>query len=222
MRDLVHDDGALLVFDENVTGFRWDSGGAQAVHHVTPDLSTFGKGMANGFALSALAGKREFMDLGGLRHDNDRVFLLSTTHGAEHAGLAAGNATMHTYRSEPVISTMEQHGERLRAGLEAVAAAHGVEDAFTVFGRASCLFYGTQEWYGAPSQEFRTLFLQETVSRGLLAPSFVISYSHGEAEVDRTIEIVDEALAVYADALDGGIERLLRGRPVRSVYRARN
>ena len=222
VRDLVHADGALLVFDENVTGFRWDNGGAQAVHHVTPDLSTFGKGMANGFALSALAGKRELMELGGLRHDDERVFLLSTTHGAEHAGLAAGNATMDVYRSEPVVSTMEEHGERLRAGLEGVAAARGVEDAFTVFGRASCLFYGTKDANGAPSQEYRTLFLQETVSRGLLAPSFVISYSHGDIDVDRTIEIVDAALAVYADALEGGVARFLDGRPVQSVYRSRN
>jgi glutamate-1-semialdehyde 2,1-aminomutase len=60
------------------------------------------------------------------------------------------------------------------------------------------------------------------VSRGLLAPSFVISYSHGEDDVDRTVAIVDEALAVYADALQAGVERFLRGRPVKSVYRARN
>jgi glutamate-1-semialdehyde 2,1-aminomutase len=222
LRDVVHAEGALLVFDENVTGFRWDNGGAQAVHGVTPDLSTFGKGMANGFALSALAGRRELMELGGLHHDQDRVFLLSTTHGAEHAGLAAGHATMDVYRSEPVIGTMEAQGERLRACLEAVAAARGVGDAFTVFGRGSCLFYGTNDAAGAPSQAFRTLFLQETMSRGLLAPSFVISYSHGDADVDRTVEIVDEALAVYADALEGGVDRFLDGRPVQSVYRARN
>jgi glutamate-1-semialdehyde 2,1-aminomutase len=222
LRDLVQAEGALLVFDENVTGFRWDNGGAQAVHGVTPDLSTFGKGMANGFALSALAGRRELMELGGLHHDQDRVFLLSTTHGAEHAGLAAGRATMDVYRSEPVIRTMEAQGERLRAALEAVAAARGVGDAFTVFGRGSCLFYGTNDAAGAPSQAFRTLFLQETMSRGLLAPSFVISYSHGDADVDRTVEIVDEALGVYADALEGGVDRFLDGRPVQSVYRARN
>ena len=222
LRDIVHSDGALLVFDENVTGFRWHNGGAQAVHGVTPDLSTFGKGMANGFALSALAGRREFMELGGLDHDQDRVFLLSTTHGAEHAGLAAGHATMDIYRLEPVIRTLEAHGERLRSGLEDVAAARGVAEAFTLFGRGSCLFYGTKDATGVPSQPFRTLFLQETISRGLLAPSFVISYSHRDADVDRTVEIVDNALAVYADALEGGVERFLTGRPVQSVYRARN
>jgi glutamate-1-semialdehyde 2,1-aminomutase len=222
LQELLRADGALLVFDENVTGFRWDNGGAQEVHGITPDLSTWGKGIANGFALSALAGRREVMRLGGLDHDRERVFLLSTTHGAEHVGLAAGLATMATYRDEPVIETLHARGERLRAGVEEVARRHGVEGSFTVAGRGSCMFFGTADAEGVPSQPFRTLFLQETIARGLLAPSFVVSYSHTEADVDRTVEIVDEALAVYAAALDAGVERFLRGRPVQPVYRRFN
>jgi glutamate-1-semialdehyde 2,1-aminomutase len=222
LQELLRADGALLVFDENVTGFRWDNGGAQEVHGITPDLSTWGKGIANGFALSALAGRREVMRLGGLDHDRERVFLLSTTHGAEHVGLAAGLATMATYRDEPVIETLHARGERLRAGVEEVARRHGVEGSFTVAGRGSCMFFGTADAEGVPSQPFRTLFLQETIARGLLAPSFVVSYSHTEADVDRTVEIVDEALAVYAAGLDAGVERFLRGRPVQPVYRRFN
>ena len=218
----MHDDGALLVFDENVTGFRWHNGGAQELHGVTPDLSTWGKGIANGFALSALAGRREVMERGGLDHEHERVFLLSTTHGAEHVGLAAGIATMTTYESKPVIETLAARGERLRSGVEEVARRHGVEGRFTVFGRGSCLFFGTADADGAPSQAFRALFLQETISRGLLAPSFVVSYSHSEADIDRTVEIVDEALAVYAAALDGGVEPFLRGRALKPVYRRFN
>jgi glutamate-1-semialdehyde 2,1-aminomutase len=222
LRQLLHEDGALLVFDENVSGFRWHTGGAQEVHGVTPDLSTWGKGIANGFALSALAGRREIMELGGLDHDRERVFLLSTTHGAEHVGLAAGIATMATYESEPVIETLHARGEQLRAAVEEVARRRGVEEHFTVAGRGSCLFYGTADGDGAPSQAFRTLFLQETILRGLLAPSFVVSYSHTEADVERTAAIVDEALGVYAAALEDGVEKYLRGRPVKPVYRRFN
>jgi glutamate-1-semialdehyde 2,1-aminomutase len=222
LHELVAGDGALLVLDENVSGFRWANGGAQDVHGVTPDLSTWGKGIANGFALSALAGKREIMQLGGLEHDRERVFLLSTTHGAEHVGLSAGIATMATYRDEPVIETLHARGERLRAGVEEAARGRGVQDQFTVAGRGSCLFYGTADTAGKPSQSFRTLFLQETILRGLLAPSFVVSYSHSEADIDRTVEIVDQALAVYAAALESGVERYLRGRPVQPVYRRFN
>jgi glutamate-1-semialdehyde 2,1-aminomutase len=220
--ELVHDDGALLVLDENVTGFRWDDGGGQAVHGISPDLSTWGKGIANGFPLSALAGRRDVMELGGLHHDGDRVFLLSTTHGAEHVGLAAGIATMATYREEPVVATLLAQGERLRAGLQHVIDAHGIGDAFSLFGKSSCLYYGTRDAAGEPSQSFRTLFLQETITRGLLAPSFVISYAHRDEDVDRTIEIVDKALVTYAHALELGVERFQRGRPVQPVYRARN
>ena len=222
LTELVARAGALLVFDENVTGFRWDNGGAQAVHGIAPDLSTWGKGIANGFALSALAGRREVMALGGLRHDRERVFLLSTTHGAEHVGLAAGLATMAVYCAEPVIETLHERGDQLRAGVEEVVEARGIGHAFGVVGRSSCLHFWTGDADGNPSQAFRTLFLQETITRGLLAPSFVVSYAHTVDDVDRTIEIVDEALRVYADALGGGIERFLRGRPVKPVYRNRN
>jgi glutamate-1-semialdehyde 2,1-aminomutase len=222
LRKLVHAEGALLVFDENVSGFRWHNGGAQEVHGVTPDLSTWGKGIANGFALSALAGRREIMELGGLDHERERVFLLSTTHGAEHVGLAAGIATMSIYESEPVIETLHERGEQLRSAVEAVAQSHGVGEHFTVLGRGACLFFETADGDGAPSQEFRTLFLQETIPRGLLAPSFVVSYSHTEADVERTVEIVDAALAVYAAALEDGVQQYLRGRSVKPVKRRFN
>lgn len=222
LHELLRQDGSLLVIDENVTGFRWDNGGAQALYGVVPDLSTWGKGIANGFALSALAGRQEVMELGGLRHARERVFLLSTTHGAEHVGLAAALATMAVYQEEPVIATMYERGERLRSGVEDAIQAHGVGGHFTVFGRAPCLFYGTKGPDGKPSQAFRTLFLQETISRGLLAPSLVISYSHTASDVDKTVEIISDALAVYADALDTGVERFLHGRPVQPVYRRFN
>src|SRR6185436_16445321 len=88
LRDRCRAAGALLVFDEMITGFRWHLGGAQTLYGVTPDLSTFGKALANGFALSALVGRRDVMERGGLRHDAERVFLLSTTHGAETHALA--------------------------------------------------------------------------------------------------------------------------------------
>jgi glutamate-1-semialdehyde 2,1-aminomutase len=186
-----------------------------------PDLSTFGKAMANGFALSALTGKRELMEPGGLRTDGDRVFLLSTTHGAEHTALAAAVATIGVFRSEPVIERLHARGERLRDGVSERAAAYGIEDAFSVFGHPACLFFGTRDAEGRPSQPFRTLFLQETIERGLLAPSFVISDAHDDDALERTIEIVDAALAVYARALEDGVERHLRGRPVKPVFRAR-
>jgi glutamate-1-semialdehyde 2,1-aminomutase len=83
-RRVCDDNGALLIFDEVVTGFRWHMKGAQHLFGVTPDLSTFGKGMANGFAMAALGGRRDLMELGGIDVAGaERVFLMSTTHGPE-------------------------------------------------------------------------------------------------------------------------------------------
>ena len=95
LQRLCHAEGALLILDEMITGFRWHKNGAQKCYGVVPDLSTFGKALANGFSVSALAGKPEIMRLGEIEHkDRPRVFLLSTTHGAETHALAAATATV--------------------------------------------------------------------------------------------------------------------------------
>ncbi len=220
--DLCHREGAVFVLDEMITGFRWRLGGAQAEYGVVPDLSTFGKAMANGFAVSALAGRRELMERGGIRHEGPRVFLLSTTHGAETHGLAAAIATMDVYREHDVIEHMYEVGRLLRTEVEAAIAAAGVEDFVGVGGRDSNLGYRTLDQEGQPSQPFRTLFLQELVRGGVLAPSFVVSYAHDEQAVRQTVAAVADALAVYRRALDEGVERYLVGPPVKPVYRRFN
>ena len=223
VRALCDREGAVLVFDETITGFRWHRHGAQHLYGVTPDLSCFGKAMANGFALSALAGRRELMELGGLEQTaRERVFLLSTTHGAESVALGAAMATMTIYRDEPVTEHLHAAGERLRAGIDEAARAAGVEASFTLAGRPCALFYATLDATGAPSQPMRSLFLQELLRRGVLAPSLLPSYAHGEAEIEHTIAAVAEALAVYRRALEEGPERYLVGRAGDVVYRPYN
>jgi len=215
---LCREHGAVLVFDEMITGFRWHLGGAQKLYGVTPDLSTFGKALANGFALSALAGKREIMRLGSRERPEDSVFLLSTTHGAETPSLAASMRTMQVYRTEPVVEHLHRQGERLRKGLEQASARHGLERHFELFGRSCNLLFGTKGPDGKPSQPFRTLLLQEVMRRGVIMPSLVVSYSHTDQDIDRTVEIVDQALAVYARALNDGVDKHLIGRPTRTVF----
>jgi glutamate-1-semialdehyde 2,1-aminomutase len=211
--------GALVILDEMITGFRWHLRGAQHVYDIRPDLCAFGKAMSNGFAVSALVGRREIMRLGGLDHDEERVFLLSTTHGAELHALAAMLATLEVYRTEPVIETLYRQGARLREGIEAAARELGIERYFGVAGRDCNLVFVTRDATGAPSQMFRTLFMQELCRRGILAPSFVVSYAHGDAEMDATIEAVREALGVYRRALEEGAQRFLVGPSVKPVFR---
>jgi len=222
VRECAHRNGALLVLDETITGFRWATGGAQEVYDVEPDLSIFGKALGNGFAVSALLGKREYMGLGGLDHAHERVFLLSTTHGAETHALAAATKVIDIYRTEPVIETLYRQGERLQRGVRRSIAACGLEDRFTLSGRSCALLYGTRDQAGQPSQAFRALFLQELLKHGVLAPSLMVSYTHDDAAIDATIAAIDEALQVYRRAIDEGVEKYLVGRPLKPVYRRFN
>lgn len=226
LRDMLrvcHANGALLIFDEMITGFRWHPGGAQTLYGVTPDLSCFGKALANGFSVSALAGKREFMRLGGLDHaDRPRVFLLSTTHGAETHALAAAIATMTTYRDRPVVEHLYRQGQSLREGIGQAIAQQGLQDYFRVTGRDCCLAFATLDADRRPSQVFRTLFLQELIRRGVLAPSLVVSYAHEDADIAFTVDAFAGALEIYARALAEGPERYLVGRPSQPVFRRFN
>jgi glutamate-1-semialdehyde 2,1-aminomutase len=221
VRLLCDERGILLVLDEMITGFRWANGGAQEVYDVEPDLSTFGKALGNGLAISALAGKRRYMQRGGYDHGEDRVFLLSSTHGAETSGLAAAIAVIAAYREGPVIETMYARGARLRAGVQEAASAAGVAEHVQVLGRDCNLVYATLDADGQRSQPFRTLFLQELLRRGVLAPSFVVGAAHTEVDIDATVAAVHEACLVYRRALTEGVDRHLEGRPVRPVFRPR-
>jgi glutamate-1-semialdehyde 2,1-aminomutase len=211
--------GAVFMLDEMITGFRWHNGGGQGYHKIVPDLSCFGKAMGNGFAVSALAGKRDLMKLGGIDHDKERVFLLSTTHGAERHSLAAALETMRVYKREPVIDRLWKQGERLEKGIKESVREHHLEGYFQTLGRPCCLVYVTCDTAKRPSPSMRTLFLQETIKRGILAPSFVVSYSHTDSDIDQTLETIHEVLLVYRKALEEGVEKYLQGRPVKPVFR---
>jgi len=221
VRALCDRTGTLLVFDEMITGFRWHIGGGQAVHGVAPDLSAWGKAMGNGFAISALAGRREQMERGGLRTADERVFLLATTHGAESHALAAAIAVMRTYEQEPVVEVLHRQGGKLREGLAQAAERAGVAGHFSLRGRDCNLTYSTLGPDGEPSQGYRALFLQEMIRAGVICPSFVTSYAHTDDAIDRTVEAAAAALAIYARALDDGLDDHLVGPPLRPVFRPR-
>ena len=216
---LCQDHGAVFIFDEIITGFRYHLGGAQKLHGIVPDLSTFGKAMGNGFSISALVGKRELMELGGFQHDKERVFLLSTTYGAETHCLAAALETMRIYEREHVVEYLYRQGERLIRGIQEVVEENQLEGYFGVDGKPCNLIYYTRDQDKKPSQPHRTLFMQEILKRGILAPSFVVSFSHTDEDIDRTIQAVAEALIVYRKALENGVDQYLVGKSVKPVMR---
>ena len=220
LRELCTRHGVVLVFDEMITGFRWSPAGAQGVYGVTPDLSTFGKALGNGFAVSALAGRRDLMELGGLRDTRERVFLLSTTHGAETHSLAAAMAVMDIYVEEGITELLHAIGTRLAEGVREIATDAGVGEHVVVLGRASNLVFATLDFDGSPSQEYRTLFLRQLITHGVIGPSFVVSAALTDADLDQTFDAVRAACVVYRQALDAGDPTAwLGGRPVKPVFR---
>lgn len=223
VQELCRRDGALFILDEMITGFRWDLRGAQKLFGVQPDLSTFGKGMANGFAVAALVGRREVMEVGAInKPGQERTFLVSTTHGGEMASLAAFLETVAVYEEKDVVRHLWDFGAKLMTGLEQVAREAGVARQFQLQGSAISMNYVTFDRDGQPSLPLRTLFSQEMIRNGVLMPWVAQSFSHGESELQQTLEAARKALAVYAQALESGVERFLQGPAIKPVFRQFN
>ena len=224
VRELCTETGALLVFDEVVTAFRYALHGAYSTFGVSPDLLSIGKGMANGYSLSALLGRREYMERGGIRHDRERVFFMSTTNGPEQSALAATLATVEFYRGHDVIGHLARTGEQVIAAVSAAATRHGIGDYVGARSDFACRpalrFLGPDRQV---SPAFRTLFLQEMSRRGVFMPWVCPSFRHGPSELDATAAALDDTCGVYAKALEAGsVERFLVGSVVKPVFRKFN
>ncbi len=208
-----HRHGALLIFDEIVSGFRWAVGGAQEYFGVVPDLATFGKGMANGLPLAAVVGRAELM------REFDDIFV-SSTFGGDTLALAACLATLDEYQTQPVIDRLWRMGRRFQDGFRAVAARLGVPARVVGYPVHPKIVFD----HGSPETQrlLMSLFLQESAARGAMFhfAGFNISYSHGEADVDETLAACESALRVLGEALaDGRIAERLRGTPYAEAFR---
>jgi len=223
VQKLCREHESLFILDEMITGFRWDIRGAQTYYGVEPDLSTFGKAIANGFSLAALVGRREIMEVGSITNDGaERTFLLSTTFGGEMSSLRAFIETVRVYREKDVCKHLWQYGKDLKLSLYQVAKECGVSDYFVLDGASVLMNYVTRDSQGSPSLEFRTLFSQEMIRQGVLMPWIGVSLAHTNEELDMTIEAARQAFQVYAKALSDGVENYLEGQPVKPVFRKFN
>lgn len=216
VRDLAHRQGALLVFDETITGFRFSNGGAQELFGVTPDLATFGKGLANGYPVSAIAGRREVMKL------MEEIFF-SFTFGGETLSLAAAKATLTKLLNEPVVRTLSERGTRLATALQALLQRHGLQDVASVSGHPSWTFLNWRDTPAANVFEIKTLMLQEMIERGILTlGTHNLSYAHSDADIDALLAAYDASLAIVSAALGRGeIRSVLRTEPLQPLFRVR-
>lgn len=215
--------GIVFVLDEMITGFRWNLRGAQFLYQLEPDLTTFGKAMANGFSLSCVAGRREIMQLGSIDIPGmERVFLLSTTHGAEMCSLAAFISVVHFIKQHSVIEHLWQYGADLKQLISQKASNHGLAESLLVGGASCSPWYATLDLFGNSSLALRTLFMQELLKHDVMMPWISVSYAHGDLELAKTAYALDQALPVYCQALHGSIEKYLDGPVIKPVFRRYN
>lgn len=193
--------GALLIFDEVITGFRYHLGGAQKIYNVTPDLACFGKAMANGMPLAALVGKREYMK------EMVNTFYSGTYFG-ETLSLAAAIATIEKLEREHALETIHKRGKGLWDRIFTETAGHELE--FQLEGSQ----YLPRLRFA--NNELKTLFIQEMAQQGvLIISSHNLSYAHDDACMDRVLRAYKTVIPILEDAVKYDIvKKLIKGRPI--------
>lgn len=215
VKELARKHGALLGFDEVVTGFRLHPGGAQGLFGVVPDLAAFGKGMANGLPLSCLAGRREVMAL------FDEVFF-SLTFGGEAVSLAAAHAVLRILADGKALSAIADHGNRFHAATQTLISRHGLEREMRALGHGSHWGILLRAADAATGRLWRTFLIQECVKRGYLF--FGVhnpTPAHNDETMNLALAIYDEVFALFAQHLRGGtVADALEGPVIEEIFRS--
>ncbi len=211
-----HDAGALVIFDETITGFRFARGGAQELFGITPDLATFGKGLANGYPLSAVAGRADVMAL------MEEIFF-SFTMGGEALSLAAAATVLDKIAHEPVIETLHDVGARLKAGVATRIEAHGLAEVLAITGHPSWTFLHLRGAEGVTPFELKTLFLQEVFARGILTlGTHNMSYAHNADDVEALLATYDEVFPILRRAVEArSVSPFLKGPTLEPLFAVR-
>jgi glutamate-1-semialdehyde aminotransferase len=216
VKRITHENGALLIFDEVITGFRMAMGGAQEVYDVVPDLACFGKAMANGMPISAVVGKAEYMNV------FDEIFF-SSTFGGELASIAAALTTIRALKERKGLSHINDMGRRLKKGYRSLIKQHDIADVTEMIGFnwwPEYIFYDNN---GNVSREVQSLFQQEIVRRGILTRAgMMLSVAHEVGDIDHTLDVFDEALSVVVEAMrKDKVLEWLDGDVIQPVIRAK-
>lgn len=223
VENICRENGIIFILDEMITGFRWHLKGAQSFYNITPDLSTFGKAMANGYSLSAVSGKREIMELGSIEKKGaERVFLLSSTHGGEMTGMAAFMATLNKLKNEKIINKNWDYGIKLKNVFNNIAKDMNINDYIYMTGVGCSPYYVCLDKFKKPSQIFKTLFVQQMLKSNILMPWVAISNSHGKQELEKTRKALIKTFEVYKKALKQDPNKFVKGRIIKPVFRKYN
>ncbi len=225
VKDLCKKNGTVFILDEMISGFKLGYPGAHTLLNIEADLTTWGKGVANGFSVCMLAGKKEIMELGGILHAKERVFLISTTHGAETHSLAAAIATLKIVKSENTIERSMEIGKQVKSGIIKLLKDHNLEDYISIKGHPNWQFLLFRDANGNVNDGFKTLVFQEAIRRGIFfRGAFVPTISHSQKDIQTTLKSFSEIFELYNKALESrnGFADYLVGEPVKPVFRKFN
>ena len=215
VKKMTHRYGALLMFDEIITGFRFSFGGAQELVGVTPDLTSLAKAISNAIPLSAIVGKKEYMQV------LDKTFF-SFTYGGDCIGLAAADACIPKLKQEKVSEHLWHVGEILKTGINDLAKNHGLEEYVQCIGypcRSIISFSGNGNF---DELEMKSFFQQELIRRGILWAAYhALSWSHSEADIQLTLNAFDQTMTLFKQIVNKkqSLRGVIEGEPVKPVFR---
>lgn len=216
VRALTQKLGIVLIFDETITGFRFASGGAQELFNVIPDLSTFGKGIANGFPLSAVVGKKEIMQ------EMEHIFF-SGTFGGELLSLAAAREVLNKHLKNQVCEQLYEKGVYLNRNIEKLIQECQLMEYLTLSGHPSWTFLNWRENKQNSISEIKTYFLQEMFLRGiLLLNTHNVNTAMKKKHLKKIVSIYEIVLPLIQRNLEQGTLSVnLRAKPLQPLFNVR-
>lgn len=216
IRELTKKHKTVLIFDETITGFRFDLGGAQKLFGVTPDLATFGKGMANGMPLSAIVGSDEIMA-------KMADIFFSGTFGGETLSLAAANAVIEKYQKHNIIKHFQMLGQQIIDGLNAIIISTNSEHIFSTSGHPAWSFLHIKATKKYKLFEIKTLFLQEMFKRGILTlGTHNLSYAHTQADINKLLSVYSEVFPIIVRSIaKNTLLEQLNCKPLQPLFKVR-
>jgi len=208
--------GAILIFDETITGFRFNNGGAQTLFNVIPDLSTFGKGIANGFPLSAIVGRRDIM------MEMEEIFF-SGTFGGELLSLAAAKEVLTRYRKEDICGKLQFNGLEIQKEVNQIIAENNLQQVLALSGHPSWNFLSWSPTTENNDLEIKTFFMQEMFKIGILIlGTHNISISHDSKAREKITDSYSKVLKSIRNALENGsLKSRLEVVPLQPLFKVR-
>ena len=208
--------GAVLIFDETITGFRFSKGGAQELFQVTPDLSTFGKGIANGYPLSVVCGSREIM------REMENIFF-SGTFGGELLSLAAANVVLGMHQKDEISPRLNKYGEELSQDLQKVIDQSDMSGLLEIKGHPTWKFLEWKDGSEFTAPELKTFFMQEMFRSGILILStHNVTLAHNKKIRGVIISKYERVLTLMKKAINSGnLKDKLEVVPLKPLFKVR-